>query len=470
MYKPLLIKLSVVACLLFSTSMVFAQSADAGKDLFRNLCASCHNRNMTQAMTGPALGGVQERWADYPEEDLYAWIRNSQALVETGHPRAVEVYNEFNQQLMTAFPTLTDEDVASLLLYIDGVFTGTYGATASAGGDAAGPQAAEDEGLLGGNLVYIVVIAFLVILSLLLARLISRLQYMSDKNAGKEVTEPRSLWAMLTSKTAIGLLVFGLVVIGGYTTVNNAVGLNRMQDYEPEQPIKFSHETHAGLHQIDCQYCHDGARRSKHSIIPATNTCMNCHKAIKTGSTYGTAEITKIFASIGFNPNNDQYIENYDELSQDEVKQIYTTWIANQYVLDNGQLDRRGERMMEDQWEDVVNSLTSETKPDVQGPIEWVRIHNLPDHVYFNHSQHVNVGGVECQTCHGPVEEMEVVKQFAPLSMGWCINCHRETEVQFSDNPYYASYAKYHEEIQSGERVGVTVEEIGGLECQKCHY
>ncbi|MEO1256169.1 MAG: cytochrome c class I, partial [Bacteroidota bacterium] len=96
--------------------------------------------------------------------------------------------------------------------------------------------------------------------------------------------------------------------------------------------------------------------------------------------------------------------------------------------------------------------------------------HNMPDHVYFNHAQHVTVGKQECQTCHGPVEEMEVVYQYSPLSMGWCINCHRQTEVQFTNNDYYQSYEKYHEELKSGDRDKVTVEDVGGLGCQKCHY
>jgi hypothetical protein len=268
----------------------------------------------------------------------------------------------------------------------------------------------------------------------------------------------------------IGVVIFALIILGGYTTVNHAIGLNRMQDYQPDQPIQFSHTTHSGLHKIDCQYCHDGARRSKQSVIPSTNTCMNCHKAIKVGTTYGTGELTKVFASIGFDPNKDVYIENYDQMSAEEIKKVYTAWIANQYVLDNGKLDRKGERLMEEQWDGIVSSLTSDTKPQIQGPIEWVRIHNLPDHVYFNHAQHVSVGKITCQQCHGKVEEMEVVNQYAPLSMGWCINCHRETEVKFADNPYYDSYTKYHEELQAGMRSGVTVEEIGGLECQKCHY
>ena len=469
MYKSLLIRLSW-AVFFFSFSLIsYSQpSPDAGKTLFRNYCAACHNRNMVSDMTGPALGGTQERWTDYPLEYLYSWIRGSQAMIAAGHPKAVELWNDYKPVIMNDNPSLSDDDIASLLLYIDGVYQGTYGVSATAAEGEAG-TVEEAKSL---TWIYLVILGLLILLAIVLTRVLNRMKYLNDLAAGKvgAGAKPATVWSSLTSKEVIGFVIFALVVLGGYFTVSSAIALNRQQDYQPDQPIKFSHVTHAGLHQIDCQYCHDGARRSKHSVIPATNTCMNCHKAIKNGSTYGTAELTKIYASIGFNPNTDQYIENYDELSEDEIKEIYTTWIANEYVAEAGVLDRKGERLVEDQWNGIVNSLTSETKEKIQGPVEWVRIHNLPDHVYFNHSQHVTVGKLECQQCHGKVEEMEVVKQYSTLSMGWCINCHRETEVQFTDNPYYVSYAKFHEEILEGSRDKVTVEEIGGLECQKCHY
>src|SRR5690606_26922930 len=150
----------------------------------------------------------------------------------------------------------------------------------------------------------------------------------------------------LTSRGVIGFLIFALVILGGYTTVNNAIDLGRQQGYAPEQPIKFSHALHAGTHQIDCQYCHDGARRSKQSVIPAANTCMNCHKAIKVGTQYGTGELTKIFASIGYDPSTDKYIENYENLTEEQIEAIYKKWIGDQYVLENGGLDKTGEEMM----------------------------------------------------------------------------------------------------------------------------
>jgi hypothetical protein len=199
---------------------------------------------------------------------------------------------------------------------------------------------------------------------------------------------------------------------------------------------------------------------------------MNCHKAIKNGSKYGTAELTKIFASVGYNPNTDKYIANYDKMKDDSIKLIYTKWIEDQYLAASGlaKIDANGKQLAEEQWSDIVSSLTNKVDKKIQGPIEWVRIHNLADHAYFNHAQHVTVGKVACQTCHGEVEKMEVVKQHAPLSMGWCINCHRQSEVKFKDNNYYSSYVKLHEEIKSGKRDKVTVSDIGGLECQKCHY
>jgi mono/diheme cytochrome c family protein len=451
-------------------SSVFGQDAapdlDAGKTLFRNYCATCHATNMRSNLTGPALGGTEERWADYPREDLYAWIRNSQAMINAGHPRAVALWNEWRPTVMNAFPNLTDQEIENMLAYVNGVYEGTYGVPP---GGLTGPVVVAEE-QQDNTLLFIILSVILALLAIILARIVSNLNYLVLVQEGAAAARRRTLVEILTSRNLIAFVIFALVVLGGYTTVNNAIALGRQQGYQPAQPIKFSHATHSGLHKIDCQYCHDGARRSKQSVIPAANTCMNCHSAIKVGSQHGTAEISKIYASIGYDPTKDQYIEDYDNWSETQIERLFKQWIADNYVQEKGTLDNKGEQLIEAQWKGIKTSLTNDKKPRIQGPIEWVRIHNLPDHVYFNHAQHVAVGKVECQTCHGPVEEMEVVYQHSPLSMGWCINCHRQTEVKFQDNEYYKSYARYHEEIAKGQRERVTVEDIGGLECQKCHY
>jgi mono/diheme cytochrome c family protein len=458
----------------FSFSVSAAPSADAGKALFLNNCASCHAKSMKDKLTGPPLEKAMENWGG-DKARIYAWIRNSQAMIAKGDPRAVAIWNEYKPTVMNNFQNFKDEEIESILLYIDKAAKGG-GTTQVAGGATAKDANTEKEG--GMNWTLFGILSVLSVLAYILSRLIRQLRQsnaiMRGTATAADLTTPETWTQFFGGKAAVVFLVFALIVLGGYTTVNNAISLGRQQGYAPTQPIKFSHATHAGMQKIDCQYCHDSARRSKHSSIPGTNTCMNCHAAIKKGSKYGTGELTKIYASIGFDPMTSKYIDGYENLSNEEVAGIYKKWIKSQYLEDNKIANENAstaQSFSDHQWAEIEKSLTNETKPKVQGPIEWTRIHNLPDHAYFNHSQHVTVGKVECQTCHGQVQTMETLQQHAPLSMGWCINCHRETEVTaFKDNEYYKSYERYHKELKDGTREKVTVEDIGGLECQKCHY
>ena len=463
MIQKILSAIITAIILLLTTSVIAQPTVESGKALFRNYCATCHAKDMKTDLTGPALNGAEERWSEYPREDLYSWVRNSQAVIASGHPRAKELWDEWRPTVMTSWPNLTDEDIESIFLYVN---EAANPVNIVADG---GPQGEIKES--SDTLLYYGLFALLALLAMMLSRFIGSLNEIAAAKEGLEY-ERKTFWQNLTSKKMVSFLIFLFVLIAGYTTVSRAINLGRQQTYAPDQPIKFSHETHAGINKINCQYCHDGARRSKHSIIPSTQTCMNCHKAITVGSQYGTQEISKIYASIGYNPNEAKYIENYDEMEDEDIKTIFKKWFATNYIADEGKeaFIKRGEEVISEQWDNIVTSLTNDQKKSVKGPIEWTRIHNLPDYVYFSHAQHVTVGELECQTCHGKVEEMEVVSQHSPLSMGWCINCHRETEVQFTDNEYYTSYIKYHEELGSGEREMVTVEDIGGLECQKCHY
>ncbi|OAV45886.1 cytochrome c class I [Lewinella sp. 4G2] len=445
-----------------------------GKSVWNaNACGTCHIKNMKDNGTGPALGGVEERWAAEPREHLYRWVRNSQKLIASGESaRAIQVWNENKPKIMSTYTKLTNDDIEHLLAYIDGQYTGNI--PGGPGPDVAGPNGIQAEEA-DNTWIFVILGISLLLLSLILARVTSNMRYRVAASEGAAPTR-RTLVEVLTSKGVIAFVVFALVVLGGYTTVNHAIDLGRQQDYQPEQPIKFSHVTHAGLNKIECQYCHDGARRSKHSVIPAVNTCMNCHRAIKVGSQYGTAEITKIFAAIGYDPKTDTYIENYEDLTNEEIKALYSSWILenqqkeyeNPAEIDFDEVEEETERQLAALEDALTNEYTGDDK--IAGPVEWVRIHNLPDHAYFNHAQHVTVGKLKCQNCHGPVEEMELVYQYSPLSMGWCINCHRQSEVQFEENDYYKAYERYHNEIEDGVRAGVTVEDIGGLNCQRCHY
>ena len=383
-----------------------------GKALFKGNCASCHNPKADG--TGPALMGVTKRWEDAGaykgksgNEWLHTWIHNWNDAVASGNPYAVSMSNS-RPSAMNLFTTLKDADIDNILLYVENPDAGNTAPAVAAAAPVAGAAATEEE---GSATVYLFA-AFLLTLVVVLILITNRLDKLVGQQKGEaEVVKP-SFWKTRKFKAAailIGTVGF-LFWLG-----SNAIQLGRQQGYQPTQPIRFSHQLHAGKHKIDCQYCHTSAAKGKHSGIPTLNTCMNCHKNVQKGPEYGTEEIAKIYDAVG--------------------------------------------------WDVKTMAYTKPAKP-----IEWVRIHNLPDHVYFNHAQHVVAGKVACQTCHGPIQEMKEVKQFAPLSMGWCVNCHRQTEVQFASNNYYSTYEKLHEDLKNKKIDKVTVEKIGGTECAKCHY
>lgn len=394
--------------------MAFSVGAKAqdGKALFQQKCASCHA--IDKQLTGPALRGVEDRWPS--KADLYSWIRNSAALIKAGHPRAVEVYNQFNKIQMTAFPELKDAEIDAILAYISTPVKTDVAKTPAATGTEA---ASSDSALIFGILTII-----LAVIALILLQVNSNLKRLSDEADGIASPEPIPFWR---NKAYIAMGSIVLFLIGGYLVFQGARDLGRSKNYQPVQPIYYSHQVHAGVNQISCLYCHNGAMQGKHANIPSVNVCMNCHMGIneyaKGPKLYredgtevdGTAEIQKLYEYAGWDPAAKKY-------------------------TGNGK------------------------------PIEWVRIHNLPDHVYFNHAQHVTVGKQACQTCHGEIQKMGEVYQYSDLSMGWCINCHRETKVQFTDNKFYSIYEKFHEDLKNKKMDSVTVEKIGGTECMKCHY
>ena len=453
-----------------SVALYAGPTKEAGKELFTANCASCHAKNMKDKLTGPALGGSQARWGD--DKALYSWIRNSQALIASGHPRAVELWNQYKPVLMNSFTSLKDDDIASILLYVEDVYVNGSGTKGPIDTKVETKEESDSSMWIFGGLAIL-----LGLLAFALMRIIDHLGNVSRTAAGEAAVE-RSWVHTLASKGFVAFLVFASTLILGYKTVDNATQMGRSQNYEPDQPIKFSHKLHAGLNKIECQYCHDSARRSKHSSIPGTNTCMNCHSAVKKGSQHGTAELTKIFASIGFDPITGKYVDGYDNWSDAQIEDLYKKWIGQEYMSEKSltALDEAGKDLVQNQWDGIVAALKNDSNGKIQGPIEWTRIHNLPDHAYFNHAQHVNIGQIACQKCHGPVQEMEVVYQYSSLGMGWCINCHRETEVKFGNGfykNYKSDYIKAHKKAlgkTDAEAEKVVVEDIGGLECQKCHY
>ena len=432
-----------------------------GRTIFRANCASCHHP--VDPSTGPALLGATERWlenADYEgvsgQEWLYKWVKNNGEVLASGHTYANGLFKEWDKSVMNAFPALTNEEIDAILYYADNSTNNPNGPTISEG-----PAPVESSFPMKQFLV--ILVGGLLIIGLILARVSTNLKNIARKQEGLPEEYGVPFWKSPKLRT---LVILAGVIFLGYFTVSNATATGRQEAYQPDQPIKYSHELHAGVYSIECQYCHSGANESKHSNIPSINVCMNCHKNVKEGPQHGRKEISKIYAAIGFNPNDGKYFDTEAVSKEDVANELKTYLMADSKSYT--EVDTSDEKAMAKMEADVEANLAT-TMEMYNRPVEWVRVHNLPDHVYFNHAQHVNAGNVECQTCHGNIQEMEVVAQHAPLSMGWCINCHRETEVDLS-NDYYQVYEKYHEDLKSGAMDKVTVEDIGGTECQKCHY
>ena len=408
-----LILVSFLTVAAFSSAS--AQDAGAGAAIFKQKCTACHA--LEKAVVGPALKGIDTK---YDEAWLLKWIKNAPAFIASGDARAVKA-SEYSPAMMSSFTELSDDDIKNIIAYVK---VGDPKPVATAAGAVGGTEGTgEISSFMIFGLIAVIIIAFLVIV--VLNRVISTLERVMLQKKGVVVEdevekEAKDRFAGLkkiskNKKFILFIVLLSVILLGSAGWMGMwETGVHT--GYQPVQPIKFSHQLHAGLNKIDCQYCHSGAFTSKNASIPSLNVCMNCHNYISASEKYDgktSPEIQKIYRAIDYNETTKKYGNN--------------------------------------------------TKP-----VEWIRIHNLPDLAYFNHSQHVSVAGIECQKCHGPIQTMEEVYQYSPLTMKWCINCHRQTEVNHKDNPYYDRLIAAHDKLKKGEKVTAAV--LGGLECSKCHY
>jgi len=406
-------RFKVFSTLLFIFYLSFSLSTQAadGEKLFKQNCSACH-RVDEKKLVGPGLKGVFDRVPQPAEEWLIKWIKNNEELRKSGDAYANKVFTDNGSIPMSSFAHLSDEEIKAMLDYIKAPPV-AVSAEPTPGAEPVAPTS-------GNTLLYVLLaltLIFLIIINVF-SGVKHSLQTVVNEKEGLPAPEKLTLWQetkhwMSSHK---GWVALGVIVIFLWVSKigwDALMGIGVYQGYQPEQPIAFSHQIHAGKNGINCVYCHSGAEKGKTAGIPSANVCMNCHKAIQEGKITGTKEIAKIYAALDYDPATQKYGSN-------------------------------------------------------PTPIRWIRVHNLPDHVYFNHSQHTVAGKVACATCHGAVDSMTVAKQFSPLTMGWCVNCHRTTEVQMAGNGYYDYIHATYKDKFKGQKI--TVDKMGGLECAKCHY
>jgi mono/diheme cytochrome c family protein len=323
--------LAILLALFLQSSAVQAQ--DAAK-LFKANCASCH-KPTDQKLIGPGLKGIRSRWPD--EAKLIAWIKNSTAFLATGDAYANKLFEEYGKSVMPA-QNLSDADILAIIDWTDKGGDAPATPTAGDGGVSSTTAAPAETSSDTYAMVLLGVGIILLVLVSVLGSVKSSLESLVNEKKGI-VTEPKPVrtpvenfkhWAS-GNKKLVAIISLILVIWVAKQGWDGLLGIGVYQGYAPEQPIKFSHKLHAGDNKIACVYCHSGVEKSKHANIPSANVCMNCHMYIQEGPTYGKEEIGKIYAALDYNPETRTYGKN-------------------------------------------------------QKPIQWIRVHSLPDHAYFNHS------------------------------------------------------------------------------------
>lgn len=428
----------------FFTVLIFLVAmpvkAQDGKSLFKANCASCHKA--IKNSTGPMLQGAKARWAAAGEADaIYKWVKDPVGLANSGtSPYAIQI-SEYSPTAMTAQGHLTNDEIDAILDYADSVKP-----VEKKGGDAV---AAEEEEEGGNALLWVIILIVVFGVVIFAARGVRKqLAYVVAEKDGVEVEVNKSvktkLGEWIVRNWKLTLIIFLIAVVtGGADLMRRGFEVGVFEDYEPSQPINYSHKLHAGEMGIDCKYCHSSAEKSKHAGIPSVNVCMNCHEnVVESDYRLGSTEnIAKIHAAAGYDSETKKY--------------------------------------------------TGETSP-----IVWNKAHNLPDHVFFSHKQHVNsnTANIDCKQCHGNVptyglgrvSTTEEINQLAGtdgiipltkplLTMGWCLECHNEKSVDLTKSEYYkelhsrlGSRPDFLRKISEDDKV--TVRELGGWECAKCHY
>jgi len=455
-YKQILVALTLVFSMALTSRASIHEGGDAakGEQLFKANCASCH-KITNEVVAAPGLAGVSDRWAG-KDALLVKWVQNPQAAAATGDAY-IKGLVATNVPLFgwMAGQAVTEADIKDIMTYIKTPPASAAGAGAAPTNECQTLEElkadAEKNEEHDGFIWFIIIGVILAIIGVSAANINRSLKNAINEREGLPVEPEVGYW--ITAKSwmwknrvfvaVIGLFLFCYVGVVGYSALMN-IGV--YEGYTPTQDVWFSHSIHVCQNEIDCQYCHSSAANSKHAGIPSVNVCMNCHKGIKEGKITGTSQINKIYAAIGFDPAKGTYIEGAE-----------------------------------------------------QKPLVWNKVHNLPDHVYFNHSQHVTVGKIDCKQCHGPVDKYTVghqatideinaqdpasvpglIKLTKPtLTMGWCLECHNKSQVDLTSSAYYEEMHKRFETSEVGLRTirdimedgEVTVREMGGWECGKCHY
>lgn len=440
-------------CFSATTVLLLAGTFNAnaqGEALFKAKCATCHQPHKNG--TGPKLFEVRKKWDEGGAKagSIIQWVNNWQAAAASD-PYAKTV-STWAPSAMQVFPELKKEEIEAIFTWVDAQPDPAAAATEE-GGAETGATASTDGEEEGGVPTWIWA-SLALIFAIVIAAVSGVRRQLKSAVEGETETEALTYWDEFRAwhwknkrYVGVGILVTTIcLIVAGF---QGLAGIGIVESYQPSQPIEFPHDIHTGVNKIDCKYCHNSVTKSKTAGLPTVNVCMNCHKQVNGRTPEQQTKIAKIYEAAGWSTEG-------------------------------------------------AGGYTGKSKP-----ITWNKVHVLPDHVYFNHSQHVVVGGVDCKQCHGdmtkqketakvqPVSELNkidgnVVLTRPTLTMGWCIECHGEKAItegpintKMNGDKVDGYYNEIHKRLLNNDKKlyskyledkKVTVKELGGWECAKCHY
>ncbi|MCC5924153.1 MAG: c-type cytochrome, partial [Crocinitomicaceae bacterium] len=335
---------------------LWSVNAQDGAALFRSQCATCHQPHRDG--TGPKLFEVRQKWerGGAQEGSIYQWVRNWQ-VAAANDPYAMEA-SQWSPTAMSLFPNLTDDEIDAIFDYVDAQpLPGASTADVSGGGGVAEQQAEDDF-----SWIWIILGAIFTVIILSVGGVRRQLKSINAPDGEEPQTYADEIKQFIWNyRKVFGVVTVGLVlsVVVSLFLVLYDIGV--VTANQTSQTIEYPHSVHAGTNGIDCKYCHHSVEKSKSAGIPTVNVCMNCHKQVQGDDDHDIKQISKIYHAAGFSPDG-----------------------GGQY------------------------SGTTEN-------IVWNKVHALPDHVYFSHAQHVNVGGIDCKQCHGDMTKQKELPRVVPV-------------------------------------------------------
>jgi cytochrome c2 len=466
---------SVPMLMLLGLTVSISYGQDKSAELFQKNCSICHKIS-AEKLIGPGLAGVTQR---RDKAWIAKFIRSSKTVIESGDKTAVQLFNDNNKIPMPEHMFLSDADINGLISYIENYKEPVAKALTVDAGKKDGFSLHEIQ--RGERMFYGQIPFEKGTLNCVTCHNTVRTDSLNWNPSAYDLAQAwlekdgTNLYQVMANPTSqkmkdahgnVQLTEQEVYLISAFLSDVGKTGLVKEKTFPLRLLLFLVFGVLMALALIDLIFTHRVKYKIIHVLILISGLSVHTVMAVQEGQRLGRTKNYMPDQPIKFshkvhagqNKTDCKYCHSSAMFGKSAGIPSSNLCLNCHSVVKVGARSGRFE----------INKIYRAEKSGQSIP--WMRVHNLPEHVFFSHAQHVGAGKVACETCHGKVAEMDIIKQYSDLSMGWCVNCHRKTNVNFKDNHYYDNYKKLHDDLKSGKIDKVTVEQIGGIDCMKCHY